>query len=346
VYLYTREFYENAREALAPDGLLCQWVPPHALEPESFVAVLDAFARAFPWSSIWLSGTQVILLGGEHEPELDPARFSVGGDLAKNLEELGLSTPARLLARYVGDGARAREGTRELCDSDPWILYRPRRSGLVLLADPPRNMAYLRSIGARPPRSWVIAAGPGADLEIDGLAALRAAREAEARREIRLRGWTGDAGYGPSLEESLARAREKCPNDPEVSDLEEEIAFFDNMNAGVSLLKGDPSHESARRALPFFLAALRARPARGDVHLYVSVALGLLQDPAADRELEVALRICPGIARTPEGRRARTLGLSDAAWSRAEDSAARQERDFFTNIRFGKSSGVVTSNPQ
>ena len=50
VYLYTREFYARCQRALAPGGLVCQWVPPHALEPATFEAVLDAFARSFTWS--------------------------------------------------------------------------------------------------------------------------------------------------------------------------------------------------------------------------------------------------------------------------------------------------------
>src|SRR4029077_17718913 len=79
VYLYTREFYDRARAALAPGGLVCQWVPPHALEPETFDAVLEAFGRSFAWSGAWLCGTQVVLVGGASAPELAVSRFPAPG---------------------------------------------------------------------------------------------------------------------------------------------------------------------------------------------------------------------------------------------------------------------------
>jgi hypothetical protein len=68
------------------------------------------------------------------------------------------------------------------------------------------------------------------------------------------------------------------------------------------------------------------RRERGDVHLYVALAFERLGEaPAARAALSRALTICPGIARTPEGRRARELGLSDESWSRAESSAAERK---------------------
>lgn len=344
VYLYTREFYDCARAALAPGGVVCQWVPPHALEPETFDAVLDAFARAFPWSSIWLSGTQAILIGAEEEPRLAPDRFSPDGELAKNLAELGLATPAQLVSHFVADGARALDGSRELDDRDPWIVYRPRRTGAVLLGDLPDNLARLRSISSPAPADWLAAAGPEARREIDGRAALRAAREAYAVSEARLRGARRASAPGPSLEESLSLARSLLPGDPEVLDLDSEIAFNADVRSGVAVLSADKTAESARAALPDLASAARLRPRRGDVHLYLASALERSGDRGAEAEIRAALAACPRIARTPEGRRARSLGLSDASWSRLETAAAVEERRFFTNKQFEKASGVVTSD--
>jgi spermidine synthase len=347
VYLYTREFYERARVALAPGGLVCQWVPPHALEPESFDAVLDAFARAFPWSSIWLSGTQAILIGAEEEPRLAPDRFSSEGELAESLAELGLATPAQLVSHFVADGARVPRvprGSRELRDRDPWIVYRTRRTGAVLLGDLPGNLARLRSIASPPPAAWLSAAGAEARRELDGRAALRAAREAYALAEARLRGWSGGSGPEPSLDASFAQARSLLQRDPEVDDLASEIAFNADLRAGVSALGADRSPERARGALPSLLSAVRGRPRRGDVHLYLAAALERAGDRAAEAEIDAALAVCPRIARTAEGRRARSLGLSEASWSRLEAAADEEERRFFTNKRFEKSSGVVTSD--
>jgi len=326
VYLYTKEFYGRARAALARGGLLCQWVPPHALEPESFAAVLDAFASAFPWSSVWLSGTQVILVGGEERPDLDPARFAAQGELRSSLEELGLASPARLLARYVGDGAPLRGGARPLTDADPWIVYRPRRSGAVLLGDLPANLAFLRERGGAPPAAWLERAGPEAGREIEALACLRAARESHARAEAALRGFDARASASLDLAASLERAGRLAPDDPEVADLEGEIRFLAELRAGVSLLGSDRTREGAVLALPHLVNAASWRRERGDVHLYVAIAFERLGEaPAARAALSRTLTICPGIARTPEGRRARDLGLSDESWSRAESAAAERK---------------------
>ena len=298
VYLYTREFYARARAALAPGGLLCQWVPPHALEPASFAAVLDAFATAFPWSSVWVSGTQVILVGGEGEPALDPRRFPAAGPLAESLAELGLATPAGVTARRVGDGARFRGGDRPLTDADPWIVHRPRRRGAVLMGDLPENLAFLRRRAGGEP------------------SAIREAREAHARAEARLRGYAASPSDAPDLEESIERARRRGPGDPDLVDLEDEIRFLAELRAGVSLLGTDRTREGAALALPHLLNAASWRRERGDVHLYAAAAFERLgEEPAARAAVAKALAICPGIAGTKEGARARELGISDRTWA-------------------------------
>jgi spermidine synthase len=309
VYLYTREFYGRARAALAHGGLLCQWVPPHALEPATFAAVLDAFASAFPWSSVWLSGTQVILVGGERAPGLDPARFAAEGALADALAELGLATPAGLLARYVAAGAAFRGGARALTDADPWIVYRPRRPGAAPLGDLPSNLALLRARAGDAPATWLERA-PDAPRAIEALRALHDAREAHARAEAALRGVEAPQAGAPDLGESLERARRLAPGDPEVAELDLEIRYLAELRAGVSLLASDPSREGAALALPHLVNAASWRRERGDVHLYTAAALQRLgETPAARAALAAALERCPGIARTPEGERARRLGL-------------------------------------
>jgi spermidine synthase len=341
VYLYTREFYARARRALAPGGLVCQWVPPHALEPATFDAVLDAFARSFQWSSVWLFGTQVILVGAERAPELDARRFEgMSDDLRSALVELGIATPRGLLARLssVGglapersrdltDPERSRELTdpersRELTDDDPWIAYRPRRRGVALLADLPANLRAVRARESDPPPSWLAAAGPGAGVTLAGVRTLHLASEAHAREEARTRGAQIQPSPGdPDCAASLARARKLCPEDPELLELEREIRFLDALRRGVSALSADRSPNGARAALPDLVTATELRAERADVHLYTAAALSLLDSPAATKALDAALERCPRIAETSEGRRARALGLADALWQRAQSRA-------------------------
>jgi len=306
VYLYTEEFYERARASLAPGGLLCQWVPPHALEPETFQAVVAAFCSALPWSGVWLFGTQVILVGGEERPLVRASRFpDDGGLLHRALAELGLESPEGLLARYVSGGHAWPAATRPLTDGDPWIVYRPRRAGVVLLTDLPLNLAALRGVSEPIPPEWWVGLGEGAPERFEALVRLRDAREAFGVEEVEARGLSMP---DPSLRRDgrarLAEAARRAPTDPEVVALERERRFLEDLREGALLLLRDPSKEGARGAALRLEGALITRPERGDVTLYLGIALRRLGDPRAGELLERALELCPRIAATPAGQRA------------------------------------------
>ncbi|MCZ6597364.1 MAG: fused MFS/spermidine synthase [Planctomycetota bacterium] len=311
VYLYTRDFYAAARGALRDGGLFCQWVPPHALEPEVFDAVVDAFTTSFPWSSLWLFGTQLILIGADERPQLVARRFPPQrSPLGRALAGLGLGDAPHVLARFVGEGDRWPAAERPLRDADPWILYRPRRTGAALLFDLPRNLARLRAVGAEPP--WIEAGWTAAIDTWRGVAALRGAREAHAWNEAALRSSAGPAAPpdAPVLETELARARELLADDPELRAFEEELAFLRAVREGVSHLGGGRV-DSAVVAL---VSAAELRPERADCHLYLAVALQRNGAATAARAAWAkAHELCPDIMETPQGKRALTLGLDQAA---------------------------------
>jgi hypothetical protein len=351
VYLYTREFYSLARGALAPGGLVCQWVPPHALEPTSFRAVVRAFESSFEWSSVWLFGTQVILLGGEREPVLDARRFAtLDANVRAALHDLGIDSPRGVLARFTRANADARAASldeervsraaessatearsstseRALTDADPWIAYRPRRSGAVLLSDLPENLRWLRGRAIDAPPSWLDAAGSGAALFARGVRALHDAREAHARDEAALRGAAVASETGdPDLASALAEARRLCPGDPELGDFERELEFLGALRRGIAALAGDRSRAGAEIALPDLVRATELERERADVHLYMAAALSRLSSPAAPKALDAALTRCPRAADTLEGRRAHALGIADDLWRRAELTAKDAKR--------------------
>ncbi len=305
VYLYTEEFYSRARHALAPGGLLCQWVPPHALEPRTFEAVVAAFTEAFPWSSVWVFGTQVVLLGGDRAPDLRSARFPTEASaLGRELLALGLESPAGLLARWVSSGETWSAPERRLTDADPWIIYRPRRSGLALLADLPLNLDLLRQRGERPPLEWLVGLPGSAADRMDGLALLRAARVAWAAEELAARGdGSLSRAEASSSAELLSRAGQLAGTDPELGDFAAEVQFITELRAGVSALAGPRSPEAAAAAVRSLNRALALRPERADVHWYMAAALDRLGRPEAREAEQRALELCPGIARTPAGLR-------------------------------------------
>jgi spermidine synthase len=313
VYLYTEEFYAAAYRTLRPGGLVCQWVPPHALAPEVFAVVVDAFVRSFPASSVWLFDTQIALIGGD-DAAGRPARFPAGGELFAALAELGIGSPAALLAHRVGAGAAWPRAPRRLTDADPWILYLDRRRGPDVIADLARNLRTLGSIEMEP-------AEPEGPAEPDAIAAARArwrglralarARAAHALDEAEQRGARIDLVLRPELERELAAAEQAlAPDDPALVHFTSELAFLTRLRTGVALLaRGD-----ARSAVEPLTAAAELRPERGDARLYLAAALQAAGLDAAAREMfESARARCPRILATPAGLRVLALGFRPPA---------------------------------
>jgi hypothetical protein len=308
VHLYTEEFYAVARRSLGPGGVLCQWVPPHALEPPVFDAVLDAFARAWPWSGAWASASQVLLLGAEREPALDPRRLggiAAGSDgLARELREIHLATPELVAARFVASGASLPRVDRRLWDRDPWIAYRDKPSGGAVLAWLPANLERLISV-REPDADWLAPASGPARAAFGELLAVRAGL-AGIERDLAA-GALAPGAAQTRVDAAVARARRA--GDPEAAELAGQAAFLWGLREGVAALQaGD-----ARAALEGLVAAAEQRGERADVHLYLAAALSRLGvADGAERARAAALERCPRVAETPAGRRVRALGFDPA----------------------------------
>jgi spermidine synthase len=304
VYLYTREFYAAARRALRSGGLVCQWVPPHALEPAVFEAVVGAFADSFPDASLWLFDTQLLLVGAEQPPALAPERFPAGGPLHDALAALGAGDPAHLAAHRVGGGAAWPRPARSLTDADPWIIYRPRRRGPELLADLPRNLRALAAIESPP-----AAAGATAAELWSGQRALARARAAHAWDEAVARGASCDEPLRPSAAAELEEAARRLGrDDPALRAFAEELRFLDALRDGVARL----SAGDARAAVPELVTAAELRPERGDVHLYLSAALQEVgAGDGARAAWKAAHERCPRILQTSAGARVLALGFAE-----------------------------------
>lgn len=310
VYLYTREFYAVARRSLAPGGLLCQWVPPQALEARTFEATVAAFTEAMPWSSVWIFGTQVLLLGAERRPDLAGERFPLAGELAAALADLGLATPAELLSCFVLEGGRWPSVPRPLTDRDPWTVYRPAR-GAERLFDLALNLARLRELEADPPEAWRAAVGAAGAEQITGMRQLRRAREAWAVERARMLGlFALEAELERDVDSHLTQAHAALGEHPAVLALGREVAAVRGRTEGLARLARDPSPEGARQAALSLREAARRYPDRADAHLFMAVALERMGQPeAAETALSLAFELCPRVLETPAGSSARNLGF-------------------------------------
>lgn len=107
VNLYSRDFYELAARRLAPNGVVAQWWPIPTQNDEDSRAMVRAFLDAFPHATLWTTELHEMLLVGSNEPiELDAARIQRRFNqpsVAKALGEVGIASPAALMATWMGD---------------------------------------------------------------------------------------------------------------------------------------------------------------------------------------------------------------------------------------------------
>ena len=72
--LFTREYWELAREHLEPDGVFAQWVQLYGMGPDEVRGLLRTFATVFPdvWVYETLEGADLLLVAGPTTPFASP----------------------------------------------------------------------------------------------------------------------------------------------------------------------------------------------------------------------------------------------------------------------------------
>ena len=125
--LFTREDYRAARARLNPGGILCQWLPYYRMPQADFRAATKTFQEIFPQTTLWISGTDALLVGGVAPLTLDLERLRAGfGDerVQTDLAEVGIATPTALLSHLLlgpeGVGRFVQGGWAR--DTDDWPI--------------------------------------------------------------------------------------------------------------------------------------------------------------------------------------------------------------------------------
>jgi spermidine synthase len=127
VNLYSRDFYNLARGRLNLNGLLAQWLPLPTQNDEDSRSLVRSFLDVFPHATLWTTELHETLLIGSVEPiQLDAnviaKRFEQPG-VSAALREVGVASPAALLATYITDRAGLE---RYAGDASPTTDDRPR----------------------------------------------------------------------------------------------------------------------------------------------------------------------------------------------------------------------------
>lgn len=129
VNLYSKEYYERARDRLRAGGFVVQWLPMHLMAADDSLRILRTVQAVFPDTTLWLHGNTGIIVARRDVPvRIDVARVTAAfeGALRDDLERMGLRTPldfARLHA-LGPDQIRAMTSTiRPVTDDDPSLEF-------------------------------------------------------------------------------------------------------------------------------------------------------------------------------------------------------------------------------
>jgi spermidine synthase len=131
VNLYTKEFYEICRRTLKPGGVMCQWIPIHAMSADHYKMLVRSFVDVFPDSSVWFFETTSAIVGrtepGPMRHDRLAARAAEEG-VAADLREIGLDDAEAVLSCFVTGGeelVRLVSDVAPMTDEHPTLEYHP-----------------------------------------------------------------------------------------------------------------------------------------------------------------------------------------------------------------------------
>jgi predicted membrane-bound spermidine synthase len=103
--LYSRDFYEQARAHLTPNGVMGQWIPVATQTPAATRSLLRAFADVFPHVTLWWTESlETLLVGSDRPLRLDLARVRAAladPQLGPRLREIGIADDLDFASYYL-----------------------------------------------------------------------------------------------------------------------------------------------------------------------------------------------------------------------------------------------------
>jgi spermidine synthase len=154
VNLYSSDFYKLTALRLQEGGLVAQWLPLPTQNEEDTRALIKSFVDVFPYATLWTTELHEMMLIGSMQPiELDVPRMTARFNqptVAASLREVGIASPAALLATWITDRAGLEYYAADaspITDDRPAIEY----AAWVRSADFPNVLTHLLALRAEPP---------------------------------------------------------------------------------------------------------------------------------------------------------------------------------------------------
>jgi hypothetical protein len=130
--LYSRQFYELARERLGQNGVIAQWLPFHCVAPLSCASIAKTFIDVFPNAILWIDPDTKhdgILLGtkddsvplGTSWPGF--ARTDLKRDLSQDEVRQNMLLDAKQLKQYAAYGEVVNDDNQLLAYGKALVCY-------------------------------------------------------------------------------------------------------------------------------------------------------------------------------------------------------------------------------
>ncbi len=105
--LFTREFFESAKDRLAPGGVMCQWANAYNISQQDLKSIVATFRSVFPDGTVWLVGRDDVLLLATGSP-LAAALSRIENrmqrpEVAADLASIGVLDAFSIESLQVGD---------------------------------------------------------------------------------------------------------------------------------------------------------------------------------------------------------------------------------------------------
>jgi len=133
-YLYDLEHFQNAKKALNPGGVMCQYLPLYQVGVTEARIIAKTFHEAFPYVTAWFSFNDMLLIGSVEPIKIDLPnlrRRISRSEIASDLRDVGIDNEYDFLSNYLFDQDTIREFGKGLpvnTDDYPIIEYMTPRS--------------------------------------------------------------------------------------------------------------------------------------------------------------------------------------------------------------------------
>lgn len=138
--LYSKEYFETAKQHLNPGGVITQWVPLYESDNDTVRSEIATFFEVFPNATIWANnidgeGYDIVLLGQAEPSKIDAdqvQRRLTDSAAGKSLEDVGIRDAIDLFANFAGRAD----------DLRPWL------AGAQINRDLNLRLQYLAGFGS------------------------------------------------------------------------------------------------------------------------------------------------------------------------------------------------------